>query len=181
MLLVSLADFGRRSKGRGLLEFVPERWELPPLSEERLPAVELGPTEISGSQPRQHRGMKVANRFAMRRDSLDEIEDDPALLQGKPGSLGECDGRIMERPAHWSALWLSNTSPSNALAPSPAGLCSIFGLRGDGDPDPAVGALRTKDKNGAGYFGTCAVSALTGPVSRLPARRATLAAAEAPA
>jgi hypothetical protein len=36
--------------------------------------------EISGSQPRQHRDMKVANRFATRRDSLEEVEDNLALL-----------------------------------------------------------------------------------------------------
>lgn len=104
VLLIGMADFRSRSKGRGFLEFVPERWELPPLREDRLPTVELGPMEISGSQPRQHRGMKVANRFATRRDSLEEVEDNLALLWGKPGSLGERDGCIMERPAHRCAL-----------------------------------------------------------------------------
>ncbi len=64
--VVGVANFRRVSEIRDPLNFVPEWRELPTLREERVPAIELGPSEFFGSRPCQHRGMELPNPSAAR-------------------------------------------------------------------------------------------------------------------
>lgn len=103
MPAVGVANVRSVSEVRNSLHGVPEWRELPPLGEERVPAIELGPSEFLGSQPCQDRGMELPNVSAARGDTPEKVGVCMTLLRGVRVSSADRDGRVGAFMPHFRA------------------------------------------------------------------------------